>query len=148
MPGATGVGWEFHRDLPSAIAYISSLLYSSRFLILGSFPGKSWWVTAQLLIWGVSLIPKCHLGSQGMQTLYPALSQMSEHKQPKALVCSPKYSAWPYSTSLGGKPSPWANKQTNLASWKQAVMLQLISTFCDHKSAWKENSAGCCFGRY
>lgn len=102
---------------------------------------------AQLLTWSVSLIPKCLQGSQGMQTLYPALSQMSEHKQPKALVCSSKHSAWPYSTSFSGKPSPGTNKQTNLASWKQAVMLQLISTLGDHKSAWKENS-GCCFGKY
>lgn len=148
MPRTMGVGWEFHRELPPANSHISSLLYISRFLILRSFPGKSWWVTAQLLLWSVSLIPKCRWGSQETQTLYPSSSQMSEHKQPKALVCSPKHSAWPDSTSLGGKPSPGANKQTNLASWKQVVMLQLISTLGDHKSAWKENSAGCCFGRY
>lgn len=65
----------------SGLGVHSSLLYI--LLMLGSFPGKSWWVT--------ELIPKHHWGSTGNKANpSPASSQASDQEHPNAAALQPQ----------------------------------------------------------
>lgn len=121
VPGVVFAGWEFNRNLLPADTRISSLHISAS-LILGSFPGKSWWIATQLLIPSVSLIPKQRQGSWRNKEANPFPSTFTS-VQTQAPRCSapaaPNIQLGHIPPPSVGKPSEQADKQVWPAGNKQ-----------------------------
>lgn len=123
VPRAMLVRWELNRNLLHADIRVSSLvLYLSASLILGIFPGKSCWITAQLLIQSVSLIPKCHRGSRGNNKANPfpgIFTRVRTQAPPCSYPAAPNIQLGRIPLPSVGKPSVLADNQVWPAGNKQ-----------------------------